>query len=258
MQTSGPSRKTLAGAGVLAAATALATAATALPAMAAGPGGPAAFASPAAFAQPSDPPSAPPSAPPTGSAQGSAYGLALMGPVSLPPVPAVSSGGREVRKDLARANEPRLLTAAVTDVGAASRRADSTVTKLRVPVARLSADVLSARCDAGRGSARLVNVDVAGKRLLSAPPPNTTIPIEIPGAGKASLTLNRQRRLPDGRLSVTALEATLPLGALGSQTLKAASATCGQPVKRPVAPSIPAPAPAPAPTPIEGDLAVTG
>ncbi|MFG2087379.1 MULTISPECIES: choice-of-anchor P family protein [unclassified Spirillospora] len=183
--------------------------------------------------------------------EGSAYGLTVAGPVSVPPVPAVSSTTGEVSKSLLRENHTKLVQASALDVTASAARARSTVARVAVPAAKLMASAVSARCDGGRGSAHLARAVIAGKRLDASPPPNTTVPVDIEGLGRASLILNKQQRMADGRLGVTAMELQVPLPGKPA-TVRIASATCGQ-----AGPSE-TPSEAPAPTPVEHDLPVTG
>lgn len=178
--------------------------------------------------------------------EGSAYGVTVTGPVNVPPVPAVSSTAGEARKSLLSEDHTRLVKASVLDVKATAGHARSTVARVAVPTAKLLASAVAARCDAGRGAAHLAHAVIAGRRLNAAPPPNTTIPVDVDGIGRTALILNKQQRLPDGRLTVTAIELALPLG---KATIRIASATCGRPS---------VPAEAPAPTPVKSDLPVTG
>jgi hypothetical protein len=184
--------------------------------------------------------------------EGSAYGLTASGPVSVPPVPAVSSTTETVRKSLLREESTDLVKASALDVSASAARARSTVAKAAVPAADLMADAVTAKCHGGQGGAHLARAVIAGKRLDASPPPNTTIPVDVEGLGRTSLTLNKQERMADGRLAVTAMELRLPLPGKPA-TVRIASATCGKP-------SGPAekPSDAPAPTPVEHDLPVTG
>jgi hypothetical protein len=205
----------------------------------------------------------------------SAYGLSLTGPIPIKPIPAVSSVSSEVRRTLLQENSTRHLTAKALETGAAGDRADAKVGDLRVPAAGLTADSITAECGANGAESRLVNARVAGERLASAPRPNTTIPVEIPGAGRGWVTLNKQQRLPDGRMSVTGLETTVPLGPLGQETLRTANVVCGRAVSQPDRPTgknkpgagdvtgkgahgDQTPALAPRPSAVKGDLAVTG
>ncbi|XVQ10690.1 choice-of-anchor P family protein [Spirillospora sp. CA-255316] len=229
--------------------------------------------------------------------EGAAYGVAATGPVTLPATPAVASRGAEVRKSLARETRSRLFSAAAMDTTATARHARSTVKDLKVPGAAFSADAVSARCRGGRGQARLANAVVSGKRLGVRPRANSVVPVNIPGVGTAKVTLNKQRRLPDGRLAVTAVEAAVPMKKLGTETISTAAVTCGRATHKrgipgsPAVPGTPAkpgapgapggpagpgtpggsggsmapggtpaapPARAPKPTPVDGDLPVAG
>jgi hypothetical protein len=183
------------------------------------------------------------------SGEGSAYGLTVSGPLAVPPVPAVSSTTGRVSKSLLREDRTKLVKASALDVSASAARAKSSVARLSVPTAKLAASAVSARCVNGQGTANLAHAVLAGKRLDSTPPPNTTIPVDVDGLGRTSLTLNKQQRTADGRLAVTALELMLPGG---KGALRVASATCGQgaPVRTP--------SEAPAPSPVQHDLPVTG
>jgi hypothetical protein len=158
---------------------------------------------------------------------GTAYGLSLTGPVPISPLPSVTSTAKEMRRALLNQNT-QYVGAKAVEAGAAGRRADSTITGLRVPAAGLTAETISSRCMGGKGEARLVNAMMAGERLVSDPRPNTTIPVDIPSVGRAWVTLNKQQRLPDGRLAVTGMETSLPLGPLGRETLRTAHAVCGK------------------------------
>ncbi|QXJ22773.1 hypothetical protein AGRA3207_003830 [Actinomadura graeca] len=192
-------------------------------------------------------------APRAAGAEGAAYGLTATGPIPLAPVPTVSSTSDEVSKSLLREDRTKLVKASALNVRARAGHARSTVGRLNVPAAKLMASTVSATCDGGQGSAHLANAVAAGRRLMAAPPPNTTVPVELDGVGRAALVLNKQQRLPNGRLAVTAMELQLPQN--GGSTLRVASATCGR-----VAAPRPAPGPveAPAPTPVKRDLPVTG
>src|SRR5690606_25945956 len=188
---------------------------------------------------------------PAQGAEGSAYGLKVDGPVSVPPVPAVSSTTGTVRRNLLRENHTKLIDASALNVSAAPARARSTVAKAAVPAAELLAEAVTAKCRDGQGSAHLARAVIAGKRLDASPPPNTTIPVDVEGLGRTSLTLNKQQRMADGRLAVTAMELRLPLPGKPA-TVRIASATCGDsaPMERPKE--------APAPTPVEHNLPGTG
>ncbi|TDC68008.1 hypothetical protein E1200_13030 [Actinomadura sp. GC306] len=188
--------------------------------------------------------------------EGSAYGLTASGPVSVPPVPAVSSTTETVRKSLLSERSTDLVKASALDVSASPDRAKSSVADAVVPAAKLRADAVTAKCQGGEGAAHLADAVIAGKRLDASPAPNTTIPVNVEGLGRAALTLNKQERMADGRLAVTAMELELPLPGKAAN-VRIASATCGQ---QPGGPGGPGeqPSDAPAPTPVEHDLPVTG
>ncbi|NDU73185.1 hypothetical protein GWI34_11140 [Actinomadura sp. DSM 109109] len=182
--------------------------------------------------------------------EGSAYGLTVTGPLAVPPVPAVSSSTGPVSKSVLREDRTKLVKASALDVGASASRARSAVAHLSVPSAKLLADAVTARCDAGRGGAHLARATLAGKRLDATPPPNTTVPVDVDGLGRTALVLNKQQRMADGRLAVTGIELALP-GKKGA--IRVASATCGK-----AAGPAHGPVEAPAPKPVRHDLPVTG
>jgi hypothetical protein len=186
---------------------------------------------------------------------GSAYGLTVAGPLEVPPVPAVSSRSGTVTKHLLREDNTKLVTASALDVSASADRARSSVAQAAVPSADLAASAVSAECDGGRGAAHLARAVVAGRHLDSSPPPNTTIPVDVEGVGRTSLTLNKQQRMSDGRLNVTAMELRLPIPGKAS-TVRIASATCGRAATNDHA-NDPR-SEAPAPRPVKHDLPVTG
>ncbi|WP_067814663.1 choice-of-anchor P family protein [Actinomadura kijaniata] len=189
----------------------------------------------------------------------SAFGLNVTGPAHVPPTPAVSSATGEVRKALLREERTRAVRATVLDVAARRDRAHSRVAGVDVPAAHLNAEAVTARCLGGRGNASLADAVVAGKPLAVSPPPNTTVPVKVPGLGDGSVVLNKQERLPDGRLRVTGLEATLPTGQGRVEAIRVASATCGHVRKeRQVRGKPEGPEVAPRPVPVKGDLPVTG
>jgi hypothetical protein len=191
-----------------------------------------------------------------GNPVGSAFGLAVSGPVAISPVPAVASASTTpVSKSLLREGRTGLLTASALDVKAASDQAHSHITRLRVPEAALAAEAVSATCTGGTGFARLAGAAIAGTALDSSPAPNSSVPVALPGGlGTVAVTLNKQERLADGRLRVTALAVDLPIAGK-NEAVRVASATCG---RRAVAASSGATQEAPAPVPVKNDLPVTG
>ncbi|WP_246249890.1 MULTISPECIES: choice-of-anchor P family protein [Actinomadura] len=197
----------------------------------------------------------------TARGEGSAYGLTAIGAVPLAPVPAVSSRSGAARKSLLREDRTEYVQASALDVMARAGHASSSVARLNVPPAGLTAGAVTATCDGGRGATHLTDALVAGRRLDAAPPPNTTVPVDVEGVGRTSLILNKQQRMRDGRLAVTGMELNLPLSKVAKDsTVRIASATCGQAAApRPHAHPRPRPAAeAPAPTPVKRDLPVAG
>ncbi|MQY04893.1 choice-of-anchor P family protein [Actinomadura macrotermitis] len=196
---------------------------------------------------------------------GSAFGLAGAGPVPVAPLPAVSSAGDVVSRTLLRENRTQYVNAGALDVKAAREQAHSHVADLTVPLAGLQAESVSATCRQGQGAAHLTQAVVAGKRLDSSPPPNTTIPVKVDGVGNADLVLNKQERMRDGRLNVTAVALDLPVNGK-TESLRVASATCGKrrpahhakPPAHHAKPPVRPAGEAPKPTPVKGDLPVTG
>lgn len=189
-------------------------------------------------------------APPDPSGSGSAFGLAATGPLgAVPPEPAVSSDGGPAHKSVLSEDRLKAVRASALKVDATPSNARSNVTDLAVPTAKLMANAVTATCHDGQGGAHLTRATVAGKRLDATPPPNTTVPVDVEGVGRTSLVLNKQQRMPNGRLAVTAMQLNLPGG---KGAVRVASATCGRvPAQRP--------AEAPAPKPVRHhDLPVTG
>ena len=167
----------------------------------------------------------------------------------VPPEPAVSSDGGPAHKSVLSEDRLKAVRASALRVDATPSNARSNVTDLAVPTAKLMANAVTATCHDGQGGAHLTRATVAGKRLDATPPPNTTVPVDVEGVGRTSLVLNKQQRMPNGRLAVTAMQLNLPGG---KGAVRVASATCGRvPAQRP--------AEAPAPKPVRHhDLPVTG
>ncbi|MFC4912414.1 choice-of-anchor P family protein [Actinomadura gamaensis] len=204
--------------------------------------------------------------------EGTAFGLALNGPIPLAPKPAVASKSGMRHTALLDEEHTKFLKAAVLDVAASPTQSQASVTKLRVTEVGLAADAVRAHCSGGTGSTELVDAMVGGKRLPVSPPPNTTIPVDLPQMGRVALILNKQERVPNG-VRVTAIELTTPLGKLGTEDVRVSSATCMPGVNAPSgkgadkvpngdgggeAPSGKGAAEAPRPKPVRHDLAVTG
>ncbi|MCO5974379.1 choice-of-anchor P family protein [Actinoallomurus soli] len=204
---------------------------------------------------------------------GSAYGLAASGLVAIPATPAATA---TADKSLLHLPANPLIDVKVLHVTAKPAYARASVTDLHVAKAALTAHLVTATCHDGTGVSRLAGASLAGHRLAAVAAPNSAINIPVQGLGTASVTLNKQTRNADGSLTVTAIEAVLPLGPGRTQTLSVSSATCSggsgqkpptqppgspQPTPTPTATGTPVPAPpgeAPKPTPVTGDLPVTG
>jgi hypothetical protein len=198
---------------------------------------------------------------------GSAYGIAAAGPlVNIPPTPSVQAPGK---KSLLRLPANPLIRLGLLDVSAKPGHARASVVDLRLVKGALSAHLITARCDNGRGSSALARASLAGHRLAAHASPNTRLSVLVNGLGTVSVTLNKQVRTADGRLTVTALEVGLPLGPGKRQVVDISSASCsaapGTPppsaTPTPPAPTSPAPTSpgeAPKPTPVPSNLPVTG
>lgn len=204
----------------------------------------------------------------------SAFGVAASGLVAIPQTPAVSSTAQPDDKSLAELPPNPLVQLKVLHVTATPGHARASVVDLKVAQAQLSAHLITARCEGGKGSSHLVKASLAGHRLAVDATPNSTVTVPLQGLGTASVVLNKQVRNADGGLTVTAIELSLPLGPGKAQTVSISSATCsGGSVGSPGDPgspggptASPSPSPtsstppgeAPTPTPVPGDLPVTG
>ncbi|MFI0354833.1 choice-of-anchor P family protein [Actinomadura sp. 9N407] len=204
---------------------------------------------------------------------GSAFALSATGPVAIPATPSVTSAAvKPERKSVAELPANPVVKASVLNAAAWAGHARASVADLAIPRAQLRASAVAARCDQGNGGSHLVKLTVNGRMIKAAAKPNSGVTVQLDGLGTVSLVLNKQSRTPDGRLTVTAIELSLPLGAGKTETIRIASATCGRAPGKPSEPSKPGnpkPSPsapttapptqvAPAPTPVTGDLPVTG
>lgn len=185
-----------------------------------------------------------------GGGASSAYGIAAAGPVGIPRTPAVTSESRPSTRSVVSLPDNPLVRFSVLRTRAVPGHSEASVVDLRIakaaisPRAVLSATLISARCDEGAGSSRLVGVRLAGRAIQAATSPNSRVVIPVEGLGDVQLTVNKQVREPDGATTVTGLE--LAVHALGqSQTIDVSSATC-------------AGGEAPRPSPVPSDLPVTG
>jgi hypothetical protein len=202
---------------------------------------------------------------------GSAYAIAASGPIALPPTPAVaSSGPNTVSRSVAEVPPNPLLKARVLNASAGKGHARASVVDLKIPKIHLTASLVTAKCVKGNGTSHLAKVRLNGKVIKAAATPNAALGVRLDVLGTVALVLNKQVRDPRGRLTVTAVELTVPLGPGKNETISIASATCGagkdtpdpgKPGEPQTPPSTPPSAPpdeAPAPTPVPGDLPVTG
>ncbi|GAA2116470.1 choice-of-anchor P family protein [Actinomadura alba] len=210
----------------------------------------------------------------TNGGYGSAYGISATGPVAIPPTPSVSSTAKQpTRKSLAELPANPLADASVLSVAAWAGHGRASVADLKLANAALSAKLIFAKCENRNGVTHLGKVVLNGQKLKVSPKPNSAITVSLANIGTASATLNKQVRNPDGGLTVTAIELSLPIGPGKTQTVSIASVTCGPtaPSHEPTPPGdpnqTPAPSPtpttttppaAPVPTPVTGDLPVTG
>jgi hypothetical protein len=185
-----------------------------------------------------------------GPATSSAYGIAAEGLLPIPRTPEVTSESRPFARSVASIPGNPLVRLSVLRVRAVPGHAEASVVDLRVakaaisPDAVLTAKLISARCDDGLGSSRLVDVRLAGRAIQAGAAPNSRITVPVAGVGGVQVTVNKQVRNPDGSITVTGLE--LGVQALGhSQTIDVSSATC-------------AGGEAPRPHPVPSNLPVTG
>lgn len=188
----------------------------------------------------------------SGTDASSAYGIAAYGLVNIPRTPAVSSASAPHTQSLASLPGNPLVTLSVLRASAVPGHAEASVADLRVVKAALraeavlSAKLITATCDNGDVSSRLVDVRLAGRRIQAGASPNSTISVPVQGVGDVEVTIDKQVRNADGSTTVTALE--LAVNALGkSQTIEISSATCAG-----------MPGEAPRPTPVPSNLPVTG
>jgi hypothetical protein len=180
-------------------------------------------------------------------AYGEAFALAAEGTVAVAPVPYVRSNTDEVvKRSVAEVPGNSLLTARVLTASASATRARASVADLEVDRLLLRAGVITASCDNADGGAHLAKVTLGTVRLPLYPKPNTEVKVPLGKALKAEVTLNKQVRRPDGRLTVTAVYLEVDAPGL-KQKIEISSVTCTT-----------ATTVAPPPTPIDRDLPVTG
>ncbi|WP_103940472.1 choice-of-anchor P family protein [Thermomonospora echinospora] len=199
----------------------------------------------------------------TEGARGSAYGVVADGLVTLPATPSVqSTSTRPIRESVVDLPKNPLVNASALVTSARAGYGRASVADLKLTKALLNAELVTARCQARKGSAHLGKAFLQGRRLAVTPKPNSALQVPIEGVGTASVVLNSQRRTPAGDLTVTAVEVNLPPVAGKPQRVGIASVTCGAkatPAKPKTPPQQQKPQiPAPAPKPVPRDLPVTG
>jgi hypothetical protein len=203
----------------------------------------------------------------TSAGTGSAFGVSASGLAPIQAMPTVTSERPPSHKSLFELPPNPLVQLGILRVGATPGHARASVVDLKVVPAELSAHLITATCGNGRGSAHLVQASLGGRKLAVAAAPNSSLSVPVNGVGTVSVVLNKQVRTPDGGLSVTALQLSVPLPTGGAETVSVSNATCkgesggtgnpGQPPSH--APTPPhEPGEAPAPTPVPSDLPVTG
>jgi hypothetical protein len=189
----------------------------------------------------------------SGGTPSSAFGISADGLVNIPETPAVSSASHPNTRSIVSVPRNPLVHLSVLRTRAVPGHAEASVVDLKVakaaisPSAVLSAKLITARCDGGAGSSRLVDVRLAGRAIQAGASPNSRITVPVEGLGGVQVTVNKQVHNPDGSVTITGLE--LAVQALDkSQTIAISSATCaGQ-----------ASGEAPKPTPVPSNLPVTG
>src|SRR5689334_9141915 len=111
----------------------------------------------------------------------SAYGLAASGLINLPRTPAVSSGVHPNAKSLVSLPANPLVMFSVLRSKAVAGHSEASVVGLRIAQAAisrkavLSAKLITARCDDGDGTSRLVDVKLAGHGIQAGASPNSSI-----------------------------------------------------------------------------------
>ena len=190
------------------------------------------------------------------SGKGSAYALSATGPVSVPRISSVLFSGKPAERSLVSVPHNKLLSAKVLHTNAGKAKARASVADVMVKKLMLSANAVTAKCTHGVGSVELVAAKLHGEKLAVTPSPNSAVTADLGPLGKATVTLNKQVRNADGTLTVTAIEARVPIAGK-TQTVTISSATCGKAAAHHPAPEQPGPK-APKPTPVHHDLPVTG
>ncbi|GLZ12977.1 hypothetical protein Acsp04_32120 [Actinomadura sp. NBRC 104425] len=163
-------------------------------------------------------------------AHGSAYGVRAIGPVAVPAVPSVTStDGRPVRESLVRLPGNSLIKASGLNAAARPGQGSASVADVKSERLGLTARSVTAKCVNGKGVSELADARLAGRPLALRAKPNSSVAVPVPGLGTAEVVLNKQTRDSRGRLNVTAIDATVPLGKGRTEKLSIASVRCAPP-----------------------------
>jgi len=163
-------------------------------------------------------------------AHGSAYGVRALGPVAVPAVPSVTStDGQPVRESLVRLPGNSLIRASGLNAAARPGQGSASVADVKSERLGLTARSVTAKCVNGKGVSELADARLAGRPLALRAKPNSSVAVPVPGLGTAEVVLNKQTRDSRGRLNVTAIDATVPLGKGRTEKLSIASVRCAPP-----------------------------
>lgn len=208
------------------------------------------------------------------SGHNAATALSGSGPIALPTISAVTFAGKTADRSLLELPANPLVSAKVLHSTAKADSARSAVADVLVKKLDLSAHAVVAKCSHGKGGIELASASLHGKKLAVTAAPNSAVKVGLGKLGTATVTLNKQTHAADGSLTVTAVEAQVPLGKK-TETIDISTATCaphhgkapsgpskpgkpGKPQPTKPAPAQPPAGQAPAPTPVHHDLPVTG
>lgn len=208
------------------------------------------------------------------SGHNAATALSGSGPITVPTISAVTYAGKTADRSLLQLPANDLVSAKVLHSTAKADSARAAVADVLVKKLDLSAHAVVAKCSHGHGTIELVSAEAHGKKLAVTAAPNSAVKVGLGKLGTATVTLNKQTHAADGSLTVTAIEAQVPLGGK-TETIDISTATCaphhgknphgpGHPGKPSQPPSQQPSQPpsnggqAPAPTPVHHDLPVTG
>lgn len=207
------------------------------------------------------------------SGHNAATALSGSGPIAVPTISAVTFAGKTADHSLLELPANDLVSAKVLHSTAKADSARAAVADVLIKKLDLSAHAIVAKCSHGMGKVDLVSAEAHGQKLAVSPSKNSSIKVGLGTLGTAVVTLNKQTHAADGSLTVTAIEAQVPLGGK-TETIDISTATCApHHGKAPGGPGKPQPSQppsaqpsqppsnngqAPAPTPVHHDLPVTG